>query len=226
MGCISIHPQIHQKGNDLRSEHQATDNRAQRTPTRWDNVKVFGEVSFSHTITRPANGKSVGDFLGIVIAGRVGHAIGRIVPHSRGDTTRQPKRRFQSLLLVVEAKTALNLTRALPQLVVYLASIHQSRLQRERRDATVYGVVSDGYSFIFVTITHDGKLKQSRRFEVTQGEIQIVLGCLKYLLETSASMSPNVTPEKDGGEPMEDRSDGESDAEMDVDDNGYVTPPE
>jgi hypothetical protein len=126
-------------------------------------------------------------------------------------------------VVVVEAKTALNLTRASAQLVVYLASIHQSRLQRERRDATAYGVVSDGYSFIFVTITHDGSLKQSRRFKVSQGEMQIVLGCLKYMLETSASMSPNVTREKDGGEPVED---GESEPGMDVDDSSYVTPPE
>jgi hypothetical protein len=135
-----------------------------------------------------------------------------------------PKRRFQSLLLVVEAKTAFNLTRALPELVVYLASIHQSRLQRQRRDATVCGVVSDGYSYIFVTITHDGVLKQSRRFEAAQGDTRKVLGCLKYILEMSANMSPNLTPEQDGGEPVEDHSDGES--SMDIDDNGYVTPPE
>jgi hypothetical protein len=32
--------------------------------TPWDDIKVFGEVSFSHTITRPENGKSVGSFLG------------------------------------------------------------------------------------------------------------------------------------------------------------------
>lgn len=87
--------------------------------------------------------------------------------------------------------------------MVYLASIRQSRLQRERSDATVYGVVSDGFGFISVTITHGGVLKQSRRFEVSQGEIRTVLGCLKYVLETSASMSSNTTLEtrRDGGEP-------------------------
>jgi hypothetical protein len=208
---------IHQKGNDLRSEDHT-----QRIPTCWDNVKIFGKVSFSHMITRPANGKSVGDFLGTVVNGRVDHGIGRVVPYSCADT----KRRFQSLLLVVEAKTALNLTGALPQLVVYLGSIHQSRIQRQRRNATVYGCVSDGYSYIFVTITHEGVLKQSRRFEVTQGDMRTVLGCLKYILEMSASMSPNLTPEseQDGDEPVEDHSDGES--EMDIDDSGYVTPPE
>jgi hypothetical protein len=218
MGGVSIHFHIHQKGNHLRLEDHVTDNR-DRTPSVWDNVKIFGEVSFSHTIIRPVNGKSVGDFLGIIVNGRVDHGIGRIVTHSRRDQTSQPKRRFQSLLLVVEAKTAFSLERALPQLVVYLGSLHQSRLRRGRSNATVYGVVSDGYSFIFATVTHDGVLKRSKYFEVKGGDMQTVLGCLKYLLETSASMSPNVRPERDGGEPVGDQSDGESD--MDVDDTDY-----
>jgi hypothetical protein len=34
-----------------------------------------------------------------------------------------------------------------------------------------------------------------------------VLGCLKYILEMSASMSPNVRLEKNGGELVEDHSD-------------------
>lgn len=210
------------KGNHSAPEDHATDNRPQHTPTPWDDIKVFGEVSFSHTITRPANGKSVGSFLGTIVNGRVDHGIGRVLPSVRRGAMKRPKRRFQSLLLIVEAKTALNLDHALPQLVVYLASLHQSRLQRNRSDATVYGVVSDGYAFIFVTITHGGELKQSRRFELTQGDMLTVLGCLKYILERSASMSPNVTPEKDGGEQAEDQSDGESD--MDLDSNEYVSP--
>jgi hypothetical protein len=155
--------------------------------------------------------------------GGVDHGIGRVLLPGRSGAMKCPKRRFQSLLLVVEAKTAFNLDRALPQLVVYLASLHQSRLQRNRSDATVYGVASDGYAFIFVTITHKGVLKQSRHFEITQGDTLTVLGCLKYILEMSASMSLNVTPKKNGGEPVDDHSDCESD--MDIDDNNYVSPP-
>ena len=76
MGGISIHLYIHQKGNHLKSEDQATENRAHLTPKPWDNIKVFGEVSFSHTITPPANGKSVGSFSGVTVNGRVDHGIG------------------------------------------------------------------------------------------------------------------------------------------------------
>jgi len=221
MSGVSNHLYTYRKG---KSEDQETDNRVQSTPTPCDDIKVFGEVSFSHTITRPANGKSVGSFLGTIVSGRVDHGIGRVLLPGRRGAMKRPKRRFQSLLLIVEAKTALNLDRALPQLVVYLASLHQSRLQRNRSDATVYGLVSDGYAFIFVTITHGGVLKQSRRFEITQGDILTVLGCLKYILEISVSMSPNInaTLEKNSGEPVEDHSDSESD--IDIDDNNYARP--
>lgn len=174
-------------------------------------MKIFGKVSFSHKITHPANGESVENFLGTVVNGTVDRGIGRALPYSRHDIPArgQPTRRFQSLLLFVEAKAMFNIDDALPQLVVYLASIHQSRLQRNRPNATVYGTISDGYTFIFVTITHDGVLKQSRRFEVLEGEITTVLGCLKYLTEKSASISPSATPEKDGDELDGDHYDGE-----------------
>ena len=61
-----------------------------------------------------------------------------------------------------------------------------------------------------------------RRFEVTQGDMLTILGCLKYILEMSANMSPKVTPEKNSGESVEDHGNCESD--MDIDDN-YVSPP-
>lgn len=101
-----------------------------------------------------------------------------------------------------------------------MASLHQSRLQRNRPDATVYGAVSNGFAFILLTITHDGVLKQSRRFEVTEGDMLTVLGRLKYMLEMPVSISPNVTPEKGGGESVEDH-----DSDMDIDNKDYVPQP-
>jgi hypothetical protein len=101
-----------------------------------------------------------------------------------------------------------------------MASLHQSRLQRNRPDATVYGGVSNGFAFILLTITHDGVLKQSRRFEVTEGDMLTVLGRLKFMLEMSVSISPNVTLEKGGGESVEDH-----DSDMDIDNKDYVPQP-
>jgi hypothetical protein len=165
-------------------------------------------VPFSYTITTSSPAT--------IVSGRVDHGIGRVLK-----THNYPKRRFESLLLAVEAKKAFNLLSALPQLVVYLASIHQSRLSRGRCDASVYGVASDGYSFMFVTITHDGTLRQSKQFKVDGGETRTILGCLKYLLEKSGSLSPNATPEKkeDGHQPDTDGSDP-----LSVDDSDYLTP--
>jgi len=61
-------------------------------------------------------------------------------------------------------------------------------------------VASDGFLPVFVTITHGGTLQRSRQFDTTgAGELVTVLGCLKYLVETSADMAPNLTAEKNDG---------------------------
>jgi len=80
--------------------------------------------------------------------------------------------------------------------------------------------LSDGYDFTFVTITHDGTLRRSKRFSIEEGGLRTILGCLRYVLEKSESLSPNVTPEKkDGHQPDADDSDPIS-----VDDSDYLTP--
>ncbi|KAF5377914.1 hypothetical protein D9615_006693 [Tricholomella constricta] len=172
-------------------QSQQTD-RPPRTPPPSQDIKVFGELSFSHTITSPTHPRSTSVHSGVIINGRVDHGIGRTLT-SLHDFR---KRRFQSLLLVVEAKKEGSLREAFFQLVVYLASLHQSRLSRNRRDASVYGAASDGFLWTFVTITHDGTLKRSKQFDIVGGEkdLGMVLGCLKYLLETSASIAGGDDP--------------------------------
>lgn len=120
---VSIHLHIHQKGNHLDPKDQATC--TQDMPMRYDD-KDFGEVFFSHTITRPTNGTSVGTISGTIVNGRVDRGIGRALPYSRRGSMEHPKRSFQSHLLVVQAKEPLSLDCALPELVVYLASLNQS----------------------------------------------------------------------------------------------------
>jgi hypothetical protein len=86
---------------------QATDSGAQGTPTPRDdiNIKIFCEVSFSHTITHPANGKLVGSFLGTIINGRVDRGIESRLPPGRRGSMKRPKRCLQFLLLVIQAKS-------------------------------------------------------------------------------------------------------------------------
>ncbi|KAG2752201.1 hypothetical protein P692DRAFT_20667885, partial [Suillus brevipes Sb2] len=54
--------------------------------------------------------------------------------------------------------------RAVPQLLIYLASIRQSREARGRTDTAVYGVASDGFRWKFVMIAHSGLIKVSAPF--------------------------------------------------------------
>jgi hypothetical protein len=65
-------------------------------------------------------------------------------------------------------------------------------------------------------------LKQSRRFDVNEGDMVTVLGCLKPILEMSVTMNPNL--EKGGGEPVELHSN--YDLDMDLDNNDQVPQPE
>jgi hypothetical protein len=62
----------------------------------------------------------------------------------------------------------------------------------------MYGVGSDGYIFIFITITYGRTAKISRIFDIKQGKMLKMLGCLRYILEMTAEMNPNVMPERDG----------------------------
>jgi hypothetical protein len=103
----------------------------------------------------------------------------------------KPNRRFHSLLLCAEAKIKDNLGSAYGQLVVYLASLRESRINRGKRDCSVYGIATDGLKYVFVTITNDGTLLFSKQFDVEKGDLPVVLGCLRYILEKAVSMSPN-----------------------------------
>jgi hypothetical protein len=136
-------------------------------PTYTNTVKVHCDLSFAHTInSAPATLKTT-------VNGRVDHGVGIVIRSQK-----VPNRLFHSLLLCIEAKFHGILHTALAQLVVYLACLRQSRINRGRSNTSVYGVATDGLSYIFVTITHDGVLKESRQFNVMDGDLPTVLGCL------------------------------------------------
>ena len=164
----------------------------------------------------------------MVVAGRVDRAIGHILNIRVKDIVDQRKRCFYSLLLLVQAKKfdrSLSVDHALDQLIVYLASLRQSRLQRNRLDASVYGLSSDGYLFIFVKITHDGTVMLSRKFDILRkGDMKKVLGCLKHILEVTASKSPKLMPQRYDGDRDNDKLD-ESDPLLNLDDNKFMNSP-
>jgi len=208
------------KGNDVDGAAEKTSDRQQKTPMPCDDIRIYGEVSFNHRVLAGSKTQLTPPSR-LTVSGRLDYGIGRVIKHaSRAEIQR--RRRFQCFLVIVEAKAQFAVGKALPQLLVYLACLHQSRLQRNRTNASVYGVSSDGYQFVFVTITHDGTVKISRIFDILQGEMAKVLGCLTYMLETTAAMSPNVTPEKNGGD--EGHGQDLDDPQIDSDDNDYTNP--
>lgn len=218
---IGNEPSTSQKGNHVDHAAEKASDRQQKTPTPCDDIRIYGKVTFNHDVhprskTQPTYASRV------TVTGRLDYGIGRVIDANSAET--QQRRRFQSFLVIVEAKVQFSVGQALPQLLAYLACLHQSRRQRNRTDASVYGVSSDGYQFVFVAITHNGTVKISRVLDVLQGDMARVLGWLKYVLETTAAMSPNVTPEQNGGD-EKDREDPK-DPPIDVDDNDYIRPPE
>jgi len=152
------------------------------TPKPLKDIKVYCEISFTHTITDALN-----ESKGIVVGGRVDHGVG-IACRSMNT----PNRRFHSLLLCVEAKVKGNLESALGQLIVYLASLRRSRINRGKSDSSVYGVATDGLKYLFVTITHGGILQQTKQFDIMDGGLPAVLGSFRFIL--NKAISPTISP--------------------------------
>jgi hypothetical protein len=55
-------------------------------------------------------------------------------------------------------------------------------------------VATDGLKYLFVTITNEGVLLFSKQFDVVSGDLPVVLGCLRYILEKAIAMSANTSP--------------------------------
>jgi hypothetical protein len=95
-------------------------------------------------------------------------------------------------------------------------------INRRRSNTSVYGVATDGLSFVFVTITHEGVLKQSKLFSIMHRDLPTVLGCLQYILGMAMSMAPNLTAEKGGLKQSDDNRVVDADDPIDLDDNPYL----
>ena len=192
------HIQSPQKGNDANSPLQ------QSSP-----INVYCDVPFSWKVPTSRQSRP------IIIKDHIDRCIGRkLRPRGIGKCS------LQSFLLIVAAKSYINIYGAVAQLVVYLGALRRTRLSRGRSNATVYGVASDGCETRFVMIQHDGKIKISKTFDTgVPRELKTVLGCINYLLKKSEFMaaageSADILQEQDNG-----------DLEMDANDNDYMNPP-
>jgi len=199
------------------SEASPTGDHQANTLTPWEDIRVYGDVSFTHDVTLETTATSSTSAHERTITGRLDYSIGRVLA---GIVVAQEWRihRFQSFLIIIGAKTSRDVDKAKAQLLIYLACLRQSRVRARRTDTSVYGVASNGYLFDFVTITHDGTIKISKRFNASSEDILKVLGCLRHILEITASINPNATP--DMGEDADDCADC-ADYGIDISDNQY-----
>jgi len=67
--------------------------------------------------------------------------------------------------MCAEAKVNGKLESAYGQLVVYLASLCEARINRGKRDSSLYGIVTDDLKYVFVTITNKGASSLTSRRE-------------------------------------------------------------
>ncbi|KIK45805.1 hypothetical protein CY34DRAFT_486547 [Suillus luteus UH-Slu-Lm8-n1] len=137
---------------------------------------VYGKVAFRHLLLSSRSRK-------IIFNGCVDYAIGRAF------LSLDPN----SPLVLASTKVGSIVERAVPgpQLLIYLASIRQSREARGRTDIAVYGVASNGFQWKFVMITHPGFIKVSAPFSTAfLDDTKIILDCLAFMVAAAALMLP------------------------------------
>jgi hypothetical protein len=107
-----------------------------------------------------------------------------------------------AVLLAVEAKRKEFLLKAQVQLLVYLATIRQLRIQADKKNVMTQGFYSDGEMFRFVCIRNNGTVMMSDMYDIytRKTHLKTVFNFLLGMLNTAAESSPNTSPAKPGPE--------------------------
>ena len=85
------------------------------------------------------------------------------------------------------------------QLLAYLATIRQLRIQANKENVMVQGFYSDGENYRFLCIRNDGTVMRSRPYDTfVKGHLKLVFNFLLSILTTAADSSPNTSPMKSG----------------------------
>ena len=106
------------------------------------------------------------------------------------------------VLLAVEAKQQKLLFDVEAQLLAYLATIRQLRIQANKKNVMTQGFYSDGENYRFLCIRNNGTVMKSILYEVSMHEryLKSVFNFLLGMLITAAESSPNTSPTKSGPE--------------------------
>jgi hypothetical protein len=107
-----------------------------------------------------------------------------------------------AVLLAVEAKRSELIFKAEAQLLAYLATIRQLRIQANKKNVMTQGFYSDGGIYRFFCIRNNGTVMKSQLYDVSmRGKpLKSVFNFLLGMLITAAESSPNTSPTKPGQE--------------------------
>jgi hypothetical protein len=106
-----------------------------------------------------------------------------------------------TVLLAIEAKRRELYSGAEGQLLAYLATIRQLRIQANKENVMTQGFFSDGSRYTFVCIRNDGTVMISDSYNTSHKTgLKAAFNFLLNVLTTAANSSPNTSPIKAGNE--------------------------
>ena len=105
-----------------------------------------------------------------------------------------------TVLLAIKAKRREKSFNAEAQLLAYLATIRQLRIQANKKYVTTQGFYSDGENYRFMCIRNNGTVMKSLSYDISLDprQLKLVFNFLLSMLITAAESSPNTSPTKPG----------------------------
>ena len=136
-----------------------------------------------------------------------------------------------TVLLAIKAKRREKSFNAEAQLLAYLATIRQLRIQANKKNVTTQGFFSDGENYRFMCICNNGTVMKSLSYDISLDprQLKLVFNFLLSMLITAAESSPNTSPTKPGLEQDEEIENFNRNVfvevvEEDIDMDGIPTP--
>jgi hypothetical protein len=104
-----------------------------------------------------------------------------------------------AVLLAVEAKKPSLVEEGHAQLLAYMATMRQLRIQANKKNVMVQGFYSNGNIYRFLIIRNDGTVMRSNLYDISlDGNLKKVFNFLLGMLITGAESSPSTSPAKQG----------------------------
>lgn len=186
-----------------------------QTPNPFRRAKLHFELPVKHKVGRT----------GLQYIGKVDWGIG--ISFNKLGAVAAPE--YISLLTVVEAKHPVAFGKAEVQILAYMACVYHHRKDaKKRKDASTYGIATDGYCWVFYMIDNKGTVKRTREYRIVPGgkqDLKLVVAQIIYILIKSQELvTPQNTPDKKDKEGDATRGDGFQPVVCELDDSEVLRP--